>query len=165
MSELCNSIMVIDSPTGPIMLRAIDAYLTYCGWTEDPVYSNDDNSVLKETARQLQQYFEGKRTVFDLPLKWQGTSFQQAVWRGLCAIPYGETRSYQQLAIAIGHVNAYRAVGSANGQNRLAIIVPCHRVILASGELGGFTSGLEHKRQLLALERTYVEARISATTG
>lgn len=155
MSELDNSTMVMDSPTGPIMLQASGGYLIYCGWTQDPVFSSGANSVLKEAAHQLQQYFDGQRTVFDLPLKWQGTAFQQAVWRGLCAIPYGETRSYQQLAAAIGHVNAYRAVGSANGQNRLAIIVPCHRVILASGELGGFTSGLEHKRQLLALERPY----------
>lgn len=150
--ELDHASLVIDSPTGPILLRAEGDCLSYCGWADHPVYSSEDNSVLQEARRQLEQYFDAKRTVFDLPLKWQGTPFQQAVWRGLCAIPYGETRSYQQLAAAIGHVNAYRAVGSANGQNRLAIIVPCHRVILASGELGGFSSGLEYKRQLLALE-------------
>lgn len=165
MENTGSSVVVMDSPTGRILLRAENDAVTYCNWTEDPVYSSGASIVLQEARRQLQQYFDGKRQEFDLPLKWQGTAFQQKVWQGLRAIPYGETRSYQQLAAAISHANAYRAVGSANGQNRIAIIVPCHRVILASGELGGFTSGIVHKQQLLDLERTYYGAKISSTSG
>jgi len=105
-----------------------------------------------ETERQLAEYFAGKRTQFDLPLDPRGTAFQKAVWRSLRQIPFGETRSYGEIASTIGAPRANRAVGAANGKNPLSIVVPCHRVIGANGALTGFGGGLETKAQLLALE-------------
>ena len=103
---------------------------------------------------QLLEYFEGKRTAFDLPLDLRGTPFQLEVWRALLAIPYGETRSYAEIARAVGRPAAVRAVGAANGANPIAIVVPCHRVIAADGSLGGYGGGLELKARLLAMERS-----------
>jgi len=114
------------------------------------------NPLIKETCRQLDEYFAGKRRTFELPLSPQGgTPFQQAVWKRLQEIPYGQTISYAQLAKAVGNPKACRAVGSANGKNPIAIIIPCHRVIASDGSLGGFASGLENKIQLLNLEMRY----------
>lgn len=103
-------------------------------------------------AGQLQAYFSGERQAFDLPLDAAGTPFQQSVWRALCAIPYGETRNYRELAEAIGNPKAVRAVARANGANPLSIVVPCHRVIGSDGTLTGYAGGLEMKARLLALE-------------
>ncbi|WP_078084051.1 methylated-DNA--[protein]-cysteine S-methyltransferase [Microbulbifer mangrovi] len=103
-------------------------------------------------AEQLLAYFAGERQAFDLPLDASGTPFQQSVWRALCAIPFGETRSYRELAEAIGNPKAVRAVARANGANPLSIVVPCHRVIGADGTLTGYAGGLEMKARLLALE-------------
>ncbi len=103
-------------------------------------------------ATQLDEYFAGARTAFDLPLRASGTEFQLRVWGALREIPYGETSTYGQLATRIGHDGAARAVGVANGQNPIAVIVPCHRVIGADGTLTGFGGGLERKRLLLDLE-------------
>src|SRR5947209_1262470 len=111
------------------------------------------NALLAEAAVQLEAYFDGKLQRFDLPLDLGGTAFQRRVWAQLIAIPYGETRSYAQVAAAIEHPSAIRAVGSANGQNPVAIIVPCHRVVRTGGALGGYGGGLEAKRALLDLER------------
>jgi methylated-DNA-[protein]-cysteine S-methyltransferase len=119
--------------------------------------------VLDEACRQLSAWFAGERTTFDLPLAPVGTPFQRAVWRALRDIPYGETRSYGQIAAAIGDPAAVRAVGAANGRNPLALIVPCHRVIGASGALTGYAGGLERKRWLLGHERE-VLARSGAVT-
>jgi len=105
-----------------------------------------------DVRAQLDEYFGGKRTRFDLPLRMDGTDFQQMVWSGLLAIPYGETTSYGELAERIGCPGAARAVGLANGQNPIAVIVPCHRVIGANGTLTGYGGGLERKRLLLDLE-------------
>jgi methylated-DNA-[protein]-cysteine S-methyltransferase len=105
--------------------------------------------LLVETARQLTEYFAGKRLVFDLPLAARGTGFQEIVWRALCAIPFGVTRSYGELATAIGRPSASRAVGTANSKNPIAIIVPCHRVIGANGTLTGYAGGMAAKRWLL----------------
>ena len=116
---------------------------------EQPVKSE----VLQKTCKQLDEYFEGKRTVFDLPLSTQGTTFQQKVWDELLRIPYGKTISYAQLAQAVNHPKACRAAGSANGKNPIAIIIPCHRVINAGGGLGGYAYGLKVKKQLLELEK------------
>lgn len=102
---------------------------------------------------QLSEYFEGKRKVFDLPLKLNGTKFQIAVWNALLDIPYGETRSYQQIASAVGSPKACRAVGMANRNNPIWIVVPCHRVIGADGSLTGYAGGVEMKRSLLELEQ------------
>ena len=107
--------------------------------------------VLRAAAKQLKEYFSGKRKSFDLPLKPEGTEFQMKVWRELSRIPYGTTISYGEQAKRVGDKNAARAVGSANGRNPIAIIVPCHRVVASSG-IGGFGGGLKAKRILLSLE-------------
>lgn len=111
-----------------------------------------ETELLREAARQLSLYAEGKLREFDLPLSPKGTDFQKRVWQKLREIPYGETRSYKQLAEAVGDPNACRAVGGANGKNPIPVIIPCHRVIGADGSLGGFTSGIENKKRLLGLE-------------
>lgn len=108
--------------------------------------------VLLETARQLNDYFAGRRTVFDVPLTFDGTDFQKAVWQALLTIPYGETRSYGDIARQIGRPQAVRAVGAANGRNPISIIAPCHRVIGASGDLTGFAGGMQAKETLLTIE-------------
>jgi methylated-DNA-[protein]-cysteine S-methyltransferase len=108
--------------------------------------------LLAEAAAQLEAYFGGRLRRFDLPLDLGGSAFQRQVWDQLLAIPYGETRTYAEVAVAIGHPSAVRAVGSANGQNPVAIIVPCHRVVRTGGGLGGYGGGLEAKRALLDLE-------------
>jgi O-6-methylguanine DNA methyltransferase len=109
--------------------------------------------VHEELERQLSEYFEGKRERFDVDLEMQGTDFQLAVWKGLLEIPFGETRSYRDLARAIGRPEAVRAVARANGGNRIAIVVPCHRVIGSDGSLTGYSGGLPRKNALLQLEK------------
>jgi methylated-DNA-[protein]-cysteine S-methyltransferase len=111
-----------------------------------------ETELLREAGRQLSLYAEGKLREFDLPLSPKGTDYQKRVWQKLREIPYGETRSYKQLAEAVGDSNACRAVGSANGKNPIPVIIPCHRVIHADGGLGGFSSGLANKQMLLELE-------------
>ena len=111
-----------------------------------------ESEILQKACKQLDEYFEGKRQVFDLPLSTQGTAFQQKVWEELQRIPYGKTISYAQLAQSVNHPKACRAAGSANGKNPIAIIIPCHRVINAGGGLGGYAYGLKIKKQLLELE-------------
>jgi len=117
------------------------------GWSEDATAA-----PLTATLQQLSEYFAGARRVFDLPLRLEGTVFQQRVWRELTVIPYGETWSYGQLARRIGKPSASRAVGLANGRNPISILVPCHRVIGADGSLTGYGGGLERKQWLLAHE-------------
>jgi methylated-DNA-[protein]-cysteine S-methyltransferase len=119
--------------------------------------------VMREMMRQLQGYFEGRLKSFDVPLEIAGTEFQKRVWSALRTIPYGQTRSYSQIAAQIGAPRAVRAVGAANGRNPIPIIVPCHRVIGAYGSLVGFGGGLDWKRLLLNLEATYVERSREAT--
>jgi len=114
---------------------------------------NESNAILVETGRQLRAYFAGGLRDFDLPLDFAGTPFQLRVWRELLKIPYGETRSYSEIAQKIGAPAAVRAVGAANGANPIPIVVPCHRVIGSGGKLVGYGGGLPLKRQLLALER------------
>ena len=148
------------SPVGRLTLVASDAGLAAVLWeNDDPrrvplAIAGEDAShpVLRETARQLKEYFAGGRTVFELPLDFHGTDFQKQVWAALLAIPFGETRSYGQIARALGKPGAMRAVGAANGRNPISIIAPCHRVIGAGGQLTGFAGGLEAKAHLLALE-------------
>jgi methylated-DNA-[protein]-cysteine S-methyltransferase len=107
----------------------------------------------QKVFQQLAEYFDGKRKTFDIPLSLQGTEFMQTVWKELQKIPYGETRAYKQIAQRIKNPNACRAVGMANNHNPISIIIPCHRVIGANGELVGYASGLEIKRKLLELEK------------
>ncbi|ENM5743036.1 methylated-DNA--[protein]-cysteine S-methyltransferase [Vibrio metoecus] len=109
--------------------------------------------ILNNVIQQLDEYFSGQRTQFELPLAANGTAFQQSVWHALCKIPYGESWSYQQVAEAIGNPKAVRAVGLANGKNPISIIVPCHRVVGKSGKLTGYAGGLERKAFLLELEQ------------
>jgi methylated-DNA-[protein]-cysteine S-methyltransferase len=118
-----------------------------------------EHAVLAQAQRELHEHFAGDRMSFDVPLEPRGTPFQQRVWRQLLAIPYGETRSYGQLAAAIDKPTASRAVGAANGRNPLAIFVPCHRVIGANGSLTGFAGGHEAKKRLLEIEREGVAKR------
>lgn len=113
-----------------------------------------ESEPIKEAATQLSEYLAGTRTAFTLSLAPAGTAFQQAVWQALQEIPYGETRSYKEIAMRIGKPNACRAVGMANNKNPLAIFIPCHRVIGANGKLVGYGGGLTIKEQLLALEKT-----------
>lgn len=110
-------------------------------------------SILSATVKQLEEYFAGKRRVFDLPLDRKGTAFQEKVWTELSKIPYGTTLSYKDIARKIKNEKAVRAVGTANGKNPLSIVVPCHRVIAADGSLGGFAGGLSTKSKLLELEK------------
>ncbi len=114
-----------------------------------------ETALIKEANRQLSEYLKGERQMFDLPLNPRGTDFQKRVWRALCDIPYGETRSYKQIAEAIGNPKAVRAVGMANNRNPITIVVPCHRVIGADGKLVGYGGGLEMKEFLLRLETIY----------
>lgn len=107
---------------------------------------------LDQARNELEEYFEGRRTKFTVPLVFEGTPFQVRVWKALCTIPYGSTWSYEELARAVGSPRACRAVGMANGQNRMAIVIPCHRVINKGGKLGGYGGGLERKQYLLELE-------------
>jgi methylated-DNA-[protein]-cysteine S-methyltransferase len=150
----------VDSPIGKLKLVASDKGLAAVLWeTENPrrvrleeVVENPNHPVLREAERQLKEYFAGKRQSFSLPLDMRGTPFQNQVWEALLAIPFGETRSYGQLANQLGNPKATRAVGAANGRNPIAIVVPCHRVIGLSGKLTGFAGGLQAKAHLLDLE-------------
>lgn len=114
---------------------------------------NTENEILKLTLRELDDYFARKRKNFSIPLKLSGTNFQMEVWKALQEIPYATVVSYKDIAVKIGKPNAGRAVGSANGKNHIPIIIPCHRVINSSGELGGYGGGLDIKKYLLSLEQ------------
>lgn len=119
-------------------------------------YIIEETPIMQEAIRQLQQYAEGARQQFDLPLAFEGTAFQQRVWQELCEIPYGKTVSYKDIAVAIGKPNAARAIGNANNKNKIIIIVPCHRVIGANKKLVGYGLGLPFKERLLQLEGAIV---------
>jgi methylated-DNA-[protein]-cysteine S-methyltransferase len=150
----------IASPVGELKLVASDRGLAAILWENDNpkrvrlnlVGEAPDHPVLAEAERQLGEYFAGRRQAFDLPLDFVGTEFQAKVWTALLNIPFGETRSYGQIARDLGDPKAVRAVGAANGRNPISIVAPCHRVIGASGALTGFAGGLEAKALLLALE-------------
>jgi methylated-DNA-[protein]-cysteine S-methyltransferase len=151
----------IESPIGKLKLVASDKGLVAILWEQDSprrvrldeLVADEQHPVLVETARQLGQYFAGKRKTFSIALDMRGTRFQKDVWEALLAIPFGETRSYGQLAKQLGNPRASRAVGAANGRNPVSIIVPCHRVIGSSGKLTGFAGGLDAKAHLLGLEK------------
>jgi methylated-DNA-[protein]-cysteine S-methyltransferase len=149
----------IESPIGPLALAGRGRVLTnlrMMDQTHEPSRSDwvPDDRAFPEAVDQLDAYFAGERTDFDVELSLTGTEFQRRVWQALLTIPYGETRSYGQIAEQIGASGAARAVGLANGRNPIAIIVPCHRVIGASGSLTGYGGGLDRKRSLLELEKT-----------
>jgi methylated-DNA-[protein]-cysteine S-methyltransferase len=148
------------SPVGALTLIASDLGLTAILWQDDnpnrvrlpDMQENPAHPVLVETERQLNEYFAGTRTTFTMTLDFVGTEFQKKVWQALVAIPFGETRSYADIARDIGNPKAVRAVGAANGKNPISIIAPCHRVIGSNGKLTGFAGGLEVKAFLLKIE-------------
>ena len=143
----------IDSPIGRLTLaQEGEALLAVRLAVEGEGLEACATPLLREAERQLLAYFSGALRSFDLPLAPQGSAFDQAVWRALCDIPYGEVRSYGEIAAAVGRAKASRAVGGACSRNPLLIVVPCHRVVGASGRLTGFAAGMSAKRALLALE-------------
>lgn len=151
---------LIPSPVGELKLVASDKGLVAVLWENDSpdrvrlgaMVEDAGHPVLVEAARQIEAYFGGTLKAFDLPLDFQGTEFQKSVWAALLAIPFGETRSYAEIARAIGRPTAFRAVGAANGRNPISIVAPCHRVIGTNGSLTGFAGGLAAKEMLLGIE-------------
>lgn len=156
--------MYMDSPVGALKLVAHDQALVAVMWDNEDhkrvrlaeLVEDRQHPMLHKVKQQLQEYFEGQRQQFDLPLDFQGTAFQQQVWQALLSIPYGETRSYKEIAVQLGNEKAVRAVGAANGKNPISIIAPCHRVIGSSGALVGFAGGLDKKQILLSLEQSQI---------
>lgn len=155
------STKTIASPVGELTLVASDKGLVAILWENDSpdrvklgtTAEYGAHPVLIAAANQLREYFAGTRTRFDLPLDLRGTDFQKSVWAELLAIPFGETRSYGEIAVKLGRPTASRAVGAANGRNPISIVAPCHRVIGSTGKLTGFAGGLEAKDYLLNHER------------
>lgn len=142
----------LTTPLGPLSLHADDLGLTAVSFSAAPDAAEHANAVTTLAAHELAAYFAGTATTFTVPLHPQGTAFQQNVWRQLSTIPFGETRSYGDIANALANPKAVRAVGAANGRNPIAIIVPCHRVIGGNGTLTGYAGGLERKAWLLRHE-------------
>lgn len=155
------------SPCGDLMLGSLEDKLCLCDWAlerrRDSIdrrlrkvlqagYEEKASDVTQEAARQLEEYFNGKRTVFDVPLLFAGTDFQKRVWHKLLEIPYGTTLSYGELAAQLDMPQAVRAVANANGANAISIFVPCHRVIGSNHSLTGYAGGLDAKKRLLDLE-------------
>jgi AraC family transcriptional regulator, regulatory protein of adaptative response / methylated-DNA-[protein]-cysteine methyltransferase len=162
----------IATPIGPMTIGATERALVLCDFTRRPMMpaqlaavrrrigptSIADAALLDDAERQLREYLDGGRRDFELPIEMPGSAFQERVWGELKRIPYGTTISYRELAARVGAPNASRAVGHANGANRIAVIVPCHRVIAAGGGLGGYGGGLAAKRHLLDLEAAASDA-------
>lgn len=153
----------LSSPIGKLFLVATDKALLAVHWKKQAVPmaaslkgSDPAVKILAQTVRELEEYFAGRRQKFEVPLDSVGTEFQKRVWNQLKKIPYGQTCSYQDIAKKLKNEKAVRAVGTANGRNPLSIIVPCHRVINASGALGGYAGGLNIKTQLLELEKKFL---------
>lgn len=158
----------IDSPIGSLRVASTERGLAYLelpsasgrglsGWLRRCVPDArcaDGFAPNRAAIAQVLEYLEGKRVAFEIELDLRGTPFQSAVWQALLEIPYGETRSYAEIAAAVGQPNAWRAVGAANSANPVALVVPCHRVIASDGRLGGYAGGSELKAKLLAMERS-----------
>lgn len=151
---------IMVSPVGELTLIASDAGLAAILWENDdpgrvgltPCHRDDQHPLLCRVEQQLREYFDGQRRLFEVPLDFHGTPFQHSVWQALLTIPYGQTRTYAQIATQLGRPSATRAVGAANGRNPISIITPCHRVIGSNGRLTGFAGGLATKQYLLGLE-------------
>jgi len=156
---------IIDSPIGPLTLAGADGKLTHLlmlnhSHAPDHTGWRRDDTAFPDAVKQLSAYFAGDLTEFDLSYELVGTEFQRRVWTALLTIPYGQTRSYGELADQIGSPAASRAVGLANGRNPISIIVPCHRVIGSNGSLTGYGGGIDRKRALLDLERDRSQATL-----
>lgn len=139
-------------PLGFLILKSDGTKITGSAFSETGLQEQQTCAVLEHGKEQLTAYFSGKTTAFDLPLQPEGTEFQQKVWAELLKIPYGETITYLELAVRLGDPKAVRAVGTANGRNPLAILIPCHRVIGAGNKLTGYAGGIGRKKFLLELE-------------
>jgi methylated-DNA-[protein]-cysteine S-methyltransferase len=140
------------SPLGFLILNSDGQFITEISFAETDIQEANTCDVLEVCKKQLENYFSGKTSVFDLPLRAEGTEFQQNVWAELMKIPYGETITYMELAVKLGDAKAIRAVGTANGRNPIAIIIPCHRVIGTGNKLTGYAGGIWRKKLLLELE-------------
>jgi len=161
-----NSITYYHSPLGWVEIKAShDAVtsLVFCDERKNDAYNG--SAILTECVRQLDEYFSGRRTTFDLPVKQEGTMFQQSVWNVLAGIPFGATVSYGYVANMLNAPKSVRAVGAANGRNKLWIIVPCHRVIGANGSLTGYAGGLERKKWLIDHEAQILRNAGQSTPG
>lgn len=158
----------LPSPVGRLKLVARDSGLVAILWeNDDParvrlgaMVEQPDHPILVETRTQLDEYFAGRRRAFTVALDFDGTDFQQQVWRALLTIPFGQTRTYGEIARQIGRPSASRAVGAANGRNPISIIAPCHRVLGSTGALTGFAGGLAAKDHLLGHERRFAHAKM-----
>ncbi|SHE44990.1 methylated-DNA-[protein]-cysteine S-methyltransferase [Modicisalibacter ilicicola DSM 19980] len=149
-----------DSPLGFLQIKATEEGITHIDFTDERSEPIAPHPLIEDCKHQLEEYFQGRRQAFDVPLAPQGTDFQQRVWRQLREIPYGETCSYATISRGIGNPRSHRAVGAANGRNPLSIIVPCHRVIGSDGQLTGYAGGLERKQWLLRHEQAHREYRL-----
>ena len=138
---------------GQLKIGVEDGAVTLLKRTDEPACDEGRTALTNMTFQQITEYLNGQRREFDFPYRLRGTEFQQKVWRALCAIPYGETRTYGEIAAAVGSPRAARAVGMANHENPILMAVPCHRVIGANGKLVGYGSGLDMKEALLRLEK------------
>lgn len=148
------------SKIGDIYLVADEKFLIGLHFSKRPLpfmKSLDQSAVITQTVKQLEEYIDGKRTKFTIPLDPEGTEFQKKVWDELRKIPFGKTRSYREMASLIKNEKACRAVGTANGKNPISIIIPCHRVITADGKLGGYSGGLDKKIKLLEIEKISIK--------
>lgn len=148
------SAQIVQTPIGPLLVTANERKITSIEFDGEQPMNSSSSELTQKCARQLQEYFDGNRKTFDLPLSQDGTEFQHQVWQQLTQIPFGITHSYSQIAQSIGRDKAVRAVGAANGRNKLPIVVPCHRVIGSDGSLTGFAGGMERKRWLLEHENS-----------
>lgn len=167
MAENTISIKYFKSPYGELILGSFDHKLCLCDWRYRKMraaiderisqgikapFIEEGSNVLDKTREQLMEYFNRKRTIFDIPLLLIGSAFQQSIWNELCKIPYGKTETYLGLSQKINNEKAIRAVAAANGANAISILIPCHRVIGTHGELTGYAGGMEVKKKLLQLE-------------
>ncbi len=142
-----------NSIIGDIFISADENFLLSVKFVNHNFIENKENKIIRQTIKQLNEYFNGKRKKFELPLNPKGTEFQKKVWLQLMNIPYGKTATYKDIATLIGNTNASRAVGNANNKNPIAIIIPCHRVIGSNNKLTGYAGGLDKKEKLLNLEK------------
>lgn len=146
-----------DSPIGLLVIRATAESITHIDFVDEQTEPVRGHSLIERCKAQLEEYFQGRRRIFDVPLAPRGTAFQQRVWLRLREVPYGETCSYASISSGIGSPKSHRAVGAANGRNPLSIIVPCHRVIGSNGQLTGYAGGLERKQWLLRHEQAHTD--------
>jgi methylated-DNA-[protein]-cysteine S-methyltransferase len=144
-----------NSPIGTVEIVSDENYILSLSFVDNATENNLDNApeILQSALQQVEEYFQGKRSVFDVKLKAEGTEFQQKVWQRLVEVPYGNTAGYGEIAVAVGNSKACRAVGGANNKNKIAIMIPCHRIVGADGSLTGYAGGLWRKEWLLKHEK------------